>query len=99
MGAAQDNETTSEDGATEELPAPEENMTTVPSATEETQPALVQEEPVPTCPEGQVLDEETNLCVLEEPQGDEQYEEEPQGEEEEQSSEGEDSEDNGGDNN
>lgn len=31
-----------------------------------TQPAIVDDEPVPTCPGGQVLDEETGLCVLEE---------------------------------
>jgi hypothetical protein len=34
-----------------------------PAEDEATQPLT---EPVPTCPEGQVLDEETNLCVLEE---------------------------------
>jgi hypothetical protein len=34
-----------------------------PTENEATQPLT---EPVPTCPEGQVLDEETNLCVLEE---------------------------------
>jgi hypothetical protein len=38
-------------------------------ATEGTQPATVGEEPVP-CPEGQVLDEESGLCVLEDcPEG------------------------------
>jgi hypothetical protein len=98
LGATQDNETTSEDGVTEEPPTPEENTIAVPPATEEAQPALVQEEPVPPCPEGQVLDEETNLCALEEPQGDEQSEEEPQTEEVEQSSEEEGSEENSNDN-
>jgi hypothetical protein len=41
-----------------------------PPATEETQPTAVEEEPLPPCPEGQVLDEETGLCVMEDcPEG------------------------------
>lgn len=39
-------------------------------------PTTAEEEPVLSCPEGQVLDEETNLCVLKEPEADEQQEEE-----------------------
>lgn len=41
-----------------------------PPATEATQPAAVEEELGPSCPEGQVLDEESGLCVLEDcPEG------------------------------
>lgn len=47
-----------------------------------TQPAIVDDEPVPTCPEGQVLDEESRLCVVEEPE--EQESEEPEEPEETQ---------------
>jgi hypothetical protein len=47
-----------------------------PSATERTQPATDEEEPLPPCPEGQVLDEETGLCVMEDcPEGQELNEE------------------------
>jgi hypothetical protein len=46
-----------------------------------------EEEPVPPCPEGQVIDEETDLCVLEESE----VEEEP---EQQSSEEGENSDDN-----
>jgi hypothetical protein len=90
LGATQDNETTSEEGVTQEPQATEENVTAVLSAAEETQPTLVQEEPVPTCPEGQVLEE--GLCVLEESQVDEQQEEQDQPQQE-QVEEGQSSED------
>ena len=50
-------------------------------ATEGTQPATVEEGPVPPCLEGQVLDEESGLCVLEEPEA----AEEPPAEEEQPS--------------
>jgi hypothetical protein len=56
-----------------------------PPATEETQPAAGEEDPVPACPEGQVLNEESGLCVLEEPEAIE--EPEPAEEAEEQSTE------------
>jgi hypothetical protein len=39
-------------------------------ATEGAQPATVEEKPVPTCPEGQILNEESGLCVVEDcPEG------------------------------
>lgn len=38
----------------------------LPLAAEDTQPAIVEENPV--CPEGQVLDEESGLCILAEPE-------------------------------
>jgi hypothetical protein len=64
-----------------------------PPASDETQPATTGEEPVPPCPEGQVLDEETGLCVLEQP------EEQPQEEQaEQQPAEGDSSEENTGGN-
>lgn len=56
----------------------EEDVVAEPPATEETQPAIINEESIPHCPEGQVLDEESGLCVLKEPQGEEQPEEENQ---------------------
>lgn len=67
LKTSQDQERTSQEGVTAEPPA-----------IEETQPAIVNEEPVPPCPDGQVLDEESSLYVLEEPRGDEQSEEENQ---------------------
>ena len=68
-----------------------------PPATEETQPATAEEEQsVPVCQEGQVLDEESGICMLEEqpaaaeePQAEEPTE--PQSDDEEQSSDQEDS--------
>ena len=41
-------------------------------------------EPLPSCPDDQELDEETNLCVLGEPQAADQAEEQPEDEETEQ---------------
>ncbi|MGH9975068.1 MAG: FHA domain-containing protein, partial [Nitrososphaeraceae archaeon] len=67
---------------------------------------VVEEEPVPPCPEGQVLDEETGLCVLEEseeqpeaqePQSAKEPEEQPY-EEEQSDEEGNGSEDNSNNN-
>jgi hypothetical protein len=49
---------------------PAEQGTTEPPATEGAQPAIVEEEPAPVCPEGQVFNEESGLCVPEEcPEG------------------------------
>lgn len=73
--------------------APEVAPPTAPGAEEQqTQPPTAedgsQQPPTePLCPEGQVLDEQSGLCVLEEPQPAEQPEEQPQAEEPEQSSE------------
>jgi hypothetical protein len=103
----------------QQTPPADEGATELPPpATEQTQPATVEEEQsapvcqeglefnedlgfcVPTeCPEGQVLDEEAGVCVLEEPEVVEQEEPEQQSEPEEQdqqqsSEEEEDSEDN-----
>jgi hypothetical protein len=65
----------------------------LPPPTEEgTQPPTLTDEPAPVCPEGQVLDEQTNLCALEE--SDESGEETEQ-----QSSEEDSSEDNSNDDN
>ena len=60
LGATQDNETTSEG-----------NMTALPPTTEETQPTTTEEKSVPQdCSVGQVIDEETGLCVpIECPEG------------------------------
>jgi hypothetical protein len=66
-------------------PQADQGLVAEPPATLETQPATVEEQP--PCPEGQILDEETNLCVLEEPEAVEQQEEEqdePEQEEQEQ---------------
>ena len=55
-----------------------------------------EEEPAPTCQEGLVLDEESNLCVLEEPEVAENEPEQVEIDEpEQQSSEGDGSQDNG----
>jgi hypothetical protein len=64
-----------------------------PPTSEGTQPAPVEEEPVPPCPEGQVLDEETGLCILEEPEAAEQEPEQSEAEEQpsEESDSGDDS--------
>jgi hypothetical protein len=50
-------------------------------APEETEPANAEEVPEPVCPEGQVIDEETGLCVLEEAEVVEEPEEQPTEEE------------------
>lgn len=69
------------DGVLEQQPA--DQGAAEPPATEGSQPAIVEEEPVPPCPEGQVLDEESGLCVLEEteaaeePEPAEELEEQP----------------------
>lgn len=70
MKTNQDNETT--------ISEEEKDVTNIPPATEETQPALKQEKSVPSCQEGQVLDEETNFCVLEESEADETEQKEQQ---------------------
>jgi hypothetical protein len=58
-----------QDGGLQQQP-PADQGATEPSATERTQPATDEEEPLPPCPEGQVLDEETGLCVMEDcPEG------------------------------
>ena len=68
------------------LPTDEGATGAPPSTAEETQPPTLTEEPTPpVCLEGQVLDEESNLCVLEEPEA---AQEEP-----EQTEEGDGSED------
>jgi hypothetical protein len=83
-----------QDGVLEQAPADQGAAELPPPATEQTQPATVEEEQsvpvcqeglefnenlgfcVPTeCPDGQVLDEQTGVCVLEEP---EVAEEEPE---------------------
>jgi hypothetical protein len=56
-----------------------------PQTDEGPQPPTLTEETAPICPEGQVLDEQTNLCVLEE--SDESGEEQEQQSSEEDSSE------------
>lgn len=83
-----------------------------PSATEGTQPAVAEEDPVPSCAEGQVFDEESGLCVLEDCPEDQvldeetglcvleeqETDEEPQSDEEEQTSDQEDSSENNSNN-
>jgi hypothetical protein len=67
----------------------EEDTTAAPPATDETQPATVEEEPVPPCPEGQALDEELGLCVLEEPEAaEEQQESQPERDQQQSEDEG-----------
>lgn len=67
-----------EDGALDQPPADQQ------TGDQLTQPTT---EPMPPCPEGQVLDEETNLCVLEEPDAAEEEPAQPEPEEEQPSEE------------
>jgi hypothetical protein len=98
-----------QDGALQQPPADQGATELPPPATEETQPATEQSVPVcqeglefnedlgfcvpENCPEGQILDEETGLCVLEEQEAVEEPEQQPT-EEEQQPSEENGSEDN-----
>jgi hypothetical protein len=59
-----------QDGGLQQQPPADQGAAELPPASEGTQPATVEEEPVLPCPEGQVLDEQTGLCVLEDcPEG------------------------------
>jgi hypothetical protein len=71
-----------QDGVLQKQP-PSDQGAAEPPATEGTQPATMEEEPLPSCPEDQVLDEETGLCVVEEIEA----AEEPPAEEEQPSEE------------
>jgi hypothetical protein len=54
----------------QQQPPADQGVAEQPPATEGAQPATVEEEPVSPCPEGQILNEETGLCVLEDcPEG------------------------------
>ncbi|MPZ07270.1 MAG: hypothetical protein GEU26_12790 [Nitrososphaeraceae archaeon] len=106
-----------QDGVLEQAPADQGAAELPPTITEETQPAIVEEEPsapvcqgglefnedlgfcVPEdCPEGQVLDEESGICVLEEPETAEEEPAQSDPEEEQPPEESDGSEDNSGDN-
>jgi hypothetical protein len=54
---------------------PKEGVLEQPPAEDETTQPLT--EPLPPCPEGQILDEESGLCVLEEPEVTEEPEQQP----------------------
>jgi hypothetical protein len=75
---------------------PQDGVLEEPQTGETQTPTVEEEEPVPPCPEGQVLDEETGLCVLEEPETavEEEEPEQPEPEESEQQEQTDDSEDN-----
>jgi hypothetical protein len=81
-----------QDGVLEQEPADQEAVE--PPTTEGTQPPTIEQEPVP-CPEGQVLDEESGICVLEEPETAEEEPAQSDPEEEQPSEESGSEEDNG----